>query len=169
MPQHDLYTQPVREDWRNHFNASFTTLPPGAQWYVKNIQTPAAIDFQHFLMSATANNGFLYGKLEAESRHQVMSALRDAYRVDFTDTNTFRRDGRLLYEYKVDLDPSQFGNAFIKYFNANIADPNQRIEISDADLQGVFFGQDIIYTVLVDVWSRQIVRIDYPFGSGSYF
>ena len=169
---HDLYSQPAREDWRDAFNTEFTELPFGEQWYEKDIQAVKPADFQHSLMTAVANEGFLYGKLGMAERQQIITELKKAYQPDFANVDAFWRDGRFFYEYEVAIDQREFALAFIKYSTANAVNLNQTSTITEEDVLNALAGfsrQDVTYSVLVDVWSRQIVQIEVSFPDRCYF
>lgn len=155
--KHSVYGQPEGE---NLIEGSELNLAD--QWYKQDIESLTASNFQHFLMASSSINGFLYGKLTAPQRAQIISDLAIAYQVDFDNTDSYWEDGRLFYQYEVEVDWQKFGIAFVNYFNANIADEEHRIEIDDINAQNIFANQRINYTVVIDVLSRQIVAIEYP-------
>ena len=70
--QHDIYTQPVFANWRQLNTTDQSPLPWGEQWYkLSNLDR-----YQRFLMSAIAQNGFLYGNIEPQTESRNIGNLK---------------------------------------------------------------------------------------------
>lgn len=164
--RHDLYTNPEVADWRARFNPYFAELPLN-EWRVKDIGDELPADFQQFLLSSLAhNNIFFYGRLGAAERAAVVDGLKRAYVVDFEQTNSYSRAGRLLYEYEVGVDYRELGIAFFEYWRANIADAEIREQLAEVDGRTYFSGRPastVVYTVVIDARARQIVTFSHPY------
>ena len=156
--QHDIYTQPVFANWRQLNTTDQSPLPWGEQWYkLSNLDR-----YQRFLMSAIAQNGFLYGNIEPQKRAEILEILKQTYEVDFDKVISIDRGGRSFYQYDVRLNYDYFDLAFVKYFNALTQDPKQKLKLPG---QGdrYFAPKDITYTITIDKSARQIVQIEHPF------
>lgn len=166
--RHNIYTQPDQPGWNNAYDEYFIELPLGETWSKREVEQGLPAAFQHFLMTSMANGGiFLYGKIEPAARARIVTEFKDAYEVDFEEVKTFDRDGRLIYEYEVRLNYPKFAVAFFDYFNANIVDEEQKINITEEEIRAAFSNpnqpnSEITYTVLIDARSRQLLEVRHP-------
>ncbi len=166
--RHNIYTQPDQPDWNNAYDEAFIELPLGETWRKMEIKQGLQ-SFQHFLMTSMANGGiFLYGKIEPEARARIVTEFKDAYKVDFEKVKTFDRDGRLIYEYEVKLDYPEFGIAFFDYYDANIAEEGQKVNVTEEEIREAFSNPNhpnlqITYTVLIDARAQQLLEVRHPF------
>ena len=159
-----LSAEPAVDDdgWRNFFSDGTEDPVIDGDW--KSFEVEEAVRWQHFLMTAASYSGFFYGRLDNPSqRAEVMEQLRQAYRVDFEQSRSLRRQGRLLYEYRVAFDQAALGQAFISYFNFHLAASGSEALFLSPDLAAnIFLFEELEHTVLIDAAARQITGIQQP-------
>ena len=162
--RHDYRVQPEQSNWRDNFSDIFTALPLGSQWHRQESAALHPAELQHFMMASLTNGGILlHGKLGPLERARVMASLREAYLVDFDNVRNVKRDGRLVYEYDLEINWAAFGRAFVDYFNANTVVDGRRLNLTDEEVANIFRpASDNTYTVSVDTLSQQIVEVNHP-------
>ena len=157
--RHELHARPQPPDWDDYLDSIDIQPPLGEAGMEVVTETPESL--QHFMMYSLSNGSILlYGKLPPAERGEIVDHLRKAYLVDFDNVRTVKADGRLLYEYDVEVDYEFFGPAFNDYFDANLADESRRRNLPDEAAAGQ--GRSGAHTVVIDAWSRQIVEVRYP-------
>ena len=166
--RHDLYTQPLRDDWRQLFGGGFQDPPWGGDYQRFDFSDDNFLSWQHFLMVTASSSGFFYGRLDGDARAELLSLLRRAYKVDFNRTQVFRRHGRPFYEYQVGFDQVALGQAFVYYFNAHAEaiGLEEKLNLTPDQASNIFLVEDSSHTVIIDAWSEQVVSLEHPLEIG---
>ena len=157
--RHWFSVQPPRSDWQQLSADPLDPLPQSQDWYAVPFQESTFQEsVYHFLIGATASDGFLFGALDKSQRRALMKQLRQAYSLNLEELDTFYQDGRLHYRYRVRLKGNQFVLAFIDYYNLQIPTESEQFERNEQ----LFIRQDVVYDVVLDVDKRQFVQIRHP-------
>ena len=134
------------------------------QWHKSDITLRKNAELQVYFLTWLAYNGFFYGYLNPAQRKDILNHLEEFYLVDWqNDTLAYHQNGRLYYEYKLKIDRSKLGSAFLKYHNLHIVNFYEADSFSEEDIdkyfKTAFPNHSTEYTLVIDAYAQEIKSI----------